>query len=392
MSGERILSEIGAPAAARLEGIDLARFIAFAGMMVVNFGIFIDGADTDPAWLTEAASLFSGRAAATFVFIAGIGTALLTARARRTRTKGDRREARLSLLKRGLFLFIAGVSFRAQWSYDILHFYGVYLTLAALVFMLPARWITALAVLTTLAFVMMYLALPPLTGVDYWESPRFDTPLAALRDVFFTGHHPVAPWFAYFLTGMAVGRIDLHRFANQVRLLIGGIALILIAKAIKFAALDLAFVKLLPVEDWGYALPYIADLFGSSAYPPTPVYVLFGLGVGFITLSLSLMLCASEGRRKLLTPLIQAGQMALTLYLAHVFIGVTAIEWFLPEDRESVVVLFACVGVFAVASVIFASLWRRRYQRGPVEWVMRRLVDDPVKAPRPSPGNTTPPQ
>lgn len=375
MSGERILSEIGAPAAARLEGIDLARFIAFTGMMVVNFHIFIGNADTDPAWVTQAASLFSGRAAATFVFVAGIGTALLTARARRTRSKEDRREARMSLLKRGLFLFIVGVSFRAQWPYDILHFYGVYLALAALVFMLPARWIVGLAVLTTLAFVALYLGLPPLTGVDYWESPRFDTPLAALRDVFFTGHHPVAPWFAYFLTGLAVGRIDLHKRANQIRLLIGGIVLILLAKAIKYAALDLAFVKLLPTEDYGYALPYIADLFGSSAYPPTPIYVMFGLGVGFIVLSLSLMICAAEWRRKALTPVIQAGQMALTLYLAHVFIGVTGIEWFLPEESESAVVLFVIVGTFAVASVIFASLWRRRYKRGPVEWVMRRLVE-----------------
>ena len=375
MSDTPILSEIGAPAKARLEGIDLARFFAFVGMMVVNFHIYINNSDTDPEWVTQAASLFSGRAAATFVFVAGVGVALLTARARRTRTREDRRAARMALLKRGLFLFIVGVSFRAQWSYDILHFYGAYLTLAALVFMLPARWITGLAVLTTLAFVAMYLGLPPMFGVDYWESPSFHNPVFALRDVFFTGHHPVAPWFAYFLVGMAVGRIDLHNRANHFRFLIGGIALILIAKALKFAALDMGFAKLIPAEEWGYTLTYIADLFGSSAYPPTPVYVLFGLGVGFIVLSLSLLICAGERRRKLLTPLIQAGQMALTLYLAHVFIGVTAIEWFLPDDRESAIMLFAIVGSFAVASVIFASVWRRFHKRGPVEWAMRRLVE-----------------
>lgn len=369
------LSEITAPSAARLEGIDFARAIAFLGMMMVNFHIYIHNADTDPAWMTQLANLFSGRAAATFVFIAGVGTALLTARWRRTRDSGDRRAARLSLLKRGLFLFIVGVSFRAQWPYDILHFYGVFLGLAALVFTLHARWLVALAIATTLGFVALYLFLPPTFGIDYWESPSFHEPGAALRDVFFTGHHPAFPWFAYFLTGLAVGQIDLHKSSNHWKLLIGGVVLIALAKAIKFAALDLNYIKLVPVEEWGYALPYIADLFGSSAYPPTPLYVMFGLGVGFIVLSLSLMLCASDARRAFVQPVIYAGQMALTLYLAHVFIGVTGIEWFLPEEMESIFWLYGIVITFFIASVIFATIWRRYHARGPVEWAMRRLVD-----------------
>jgi len=369
------LSEITAPAAARLEGVDFARAIAFLGMMMVNFHIYIHNADTDPAWATQFASLFSGRAAATFVFIAGIGTALLTARWRRTRDVADRKLARLSLLKRGLFLFVVGVSFRAQWPYDILHFYGVYLALAALVFTLNARWLIGLAVATTLGFVALYLALPPLLGIDYWENPSFHAPGAAIRDVFFTGHHPVFPWFAYFLTGMAVGRIDLHKSSNHWKLLIGGVVLIALAKALKFAALDLNLLKIVPVEEYGYALPYIADLFGSSAYPPTPIYVMFGLGVGFIVLSVSLMICASETRRKFVKPVIYAGQMALTLYLGHVFIGVTGIEWFLPREKESVFWLYGIVVAFFIASVIFATIWRRYHTRGPVEWAMRRLVD-----------------
>jgi len=369
------LSEITAPAAARLEGIDFARAIAFLGMMMVNFHIYIHNADTDPAWAVQLASLFSGRAAATFVFIAGVGTALLTARWRRTQDIADRKMARFSLLKRGLFLFVVGVSFRAQWPYDILHFYGVFLALAALVFTLHGRWLVLLALLTTFGFTALYLGMPPLLDVDYWEIPRFNTPLAAVRDVFFTGHHPVFPWFAYFLAGMAVGRIDLHKSANHWRLLIGGVALVLLAKAIKFAALDLNYIKLVPVEEYGYALPYIADLFGSSAYPPTPVYVMFGLGVGFIVLSLSLMLCAAAWRRKLFKPVIYVGQMALTLYLGHVFIGVTGIEWFLPRERESIFWLYGIVIAFFITSLVFATVWRSHHKRGPVEWAMRRLVD-----------------
>lgn len=371
------LSEITAPAAARLEGIDFARAMAFLGMMMVNFHIYIHNASTDPGWATQFASLFSGRAAATFVFIAGVGTALLTARWRRTRSVEDRRAARMSLFKRGLFLFIVGVSFRAQWPYDILHFYGVYLALAGLLFTFSKRWLVIFAIVTPLIFVAEYLAFPPLLGWDYWESPSFHNPLVAFRDVFFTGHHPVFPWFAFFIAGMAVGQLDLHKSANHWRLLIGGVVLIALAKAVKFVMLTLNFIKNFPVEDWGpgYALNYIANLFGTSAYPPTPFYVMFGLGVGMIVLSLSLMLCASDARRNFVKPVIHAGQMALTLYLAHVFIGVTGIEWFLPEEWESIWWLFGIVITFFIASVIFATIWRRYHKRGPVEWAMRRLVD-----------------
>lgn len=368
-------SEITAPAKNRLEGIDFARAIAILGMTVVNFSIHIGNAEGDPAWLVQLESLFSGRAAATFVFLAGVGVALLAARARREPTKENRRKARLNLLKRGLFLFLLGVAFRAQWSYDILHFYGVYLTFAALVFLWPARWITGLAVVTTLAFVGFYFALPPLLALDYWDSPSFATPGLALQDLFFTGHHPVTPWFTFFLVGMAVGRIDLHRSANHWRLLIGGALLIGLAKAIKFAALDLALVKLIPAEEWGYALRYVADMFGTSAYPPTPLYILFGLGTGMIVLSLSLMICAAGWRRTLFAPVIWTGQMALTFYLLHVYIGVTAADWFLPEEAHSVYWLFAWVIGFFVFCLIFATIWRSRFERGPVEWAMRRLVD-----------------
>ncbi len=31
--------------------------------------------------------------------------------------------------------------------------------------------------------------------------------------------------------------------------------------------------------------------------------------------------------------------------------------------------------VFCAAAVVFAHLWRRRFRRGPLEWVMRRITN-----------------
>ncbi len=59
-------------APARIDGLDLARYLALVGMVIVNFSIVM-GADNDTGWAHAFAQSLSGRAAATFVVLAGIG-------------------------------------------------------------------------------------------------------------------------------------------------------------------------------------------------------------------------------------------------------------------------------------------------------------------------------
>ncbi|MEZ5700702.1 MAG: heparan-alpha-glucosaminide N-acetyltransferase domain-containing protein [Burkholderiaceae bacterium] len=68
--------------AARLAGLDLARAWALLGMLVVNFRVAM-GVDKDPdapVWLQGAVEALSGRAAALFVVLAGMGLALATSK------------------------------------------------------------------------------------------------------------------------------------------------------------------------------------------------------------------------------------------------------------------------------------------------------------------------
>ena len=67
----------------RIIGYDLARALAVFGMVVVNFKIVKGAEDNGPAWLVSLVGLLSGRAAATFVVLAGIGISLLTQKPRR---------------------------------------------------------------------------------------------------------------------------------------------------------------------------------------------------------------------------------------------------------------------------------------------------------------------
>jgi uncharacterized membrane protein YeiB len=60
----------------RILGIDVARALAVIGMIIVNFKIVLG--ENGENWLKTFAHLFDGKAAATFVVLAGIGLALLT--------------------------------------------------------------------------------------------------------------------------------------------------------------------------------------------------------------------------------------------------------------------------------------------------------------------------
>src|SRR5215468_7802278 len=69
-----------ADAAGRILGYDVARSLAMLGMIVVHFGLVMAADPTRPAWSAWIMHGLDGRAAATFVVLAGVG---LTLRSRR---------------------------------------------------------------------------------------------------------------------------------------------------------------------------------------------------------------------------------------------------------------------------------------------------------------------
>ena len=87
----------------RIVGLDIARAFAIVGMVIVNFKITMSAETSGPQWLRTFAALFDGRAAATFVILAGIGASLGSRRARENGDQSARRAAQMTLAKRGLF-------------------------------------------------------------------------------------------------------------------------------------------------------------------------------------------------------------------------------------------------------------------------------------------------
>jgi len=72
--------------------------------------------------------------------------------------------------------------------------------------------------------------------------------------------------------------------------------------------------------------------------------------------------------------LVPTGQLALTLYVAHVVLGMGSLEALGRLEHQSVGFGLTSAGAFCAIAVLFSVWWRGRFTRGPLEAVMRRVT------------------
>lgn len=351
----------------RIEGLDLARALALLGMTIVNFQLTMVSEADAQGWLAWLTGSLQGRAAATFVVLAGIGASLGSARARLGGSGQDcrdaRKRARRTLALRALLLLGGGTAFLSIWPADILHFYGVWMLLGAGLLFAPAWALLLLGALAALGNVLFlfqgdYFAHWNLTDLSYGG---LATPAGYLRNLFLDGFHPVLPWLGLYLLGMCLGRLDLGASGMQQRL---GLP----------AALVLVFTGWVEGR-FGIPLEEVEDarlLLLTSPLPPTPAFLL----AGGATATLVIAVCCAVTPclpRWLSSPLVATGRLALTLYVAHVLLGLGTLEAAGLLEGQSLAFSVGCAGAFFVLAVGASSLWLRRFQRGPLEAALRAL-------------------
>ncbi|MBI5211216.1 MAG: DUF418 domain-containing protein [Elusimicrobia bacterium] len=354
----------------RIAGFDLARGLAVFGMVLVNFKFVMGLEGSEAGWLGGLAGLFDGRAAATFVTLAGIGVSLLSRRARETGDPEALRECRKLLLKRSLFLLGAGFLDSRLWIGDILHFYAAYLVLAAVLLRASARTLWAASAFSVTAFVALFLFLDYEKGWD-WEAFAYVgqwLPKGFLRHLFFNGFHPVFPWVAFLLIGMWLGRQDWTSRRRCWLVLAAGLGMTAAAEALS------AGLTAWVLSDQDEDAQWCALLFGTQSMPPTPLYLVSGGGSALAVIALCLLAAERFAGSPWLEPFIAAGRMALSLYAGHVMVGmgvIAALGWM---EGRSLAFAVSLAAVFYAAAVLGAWAWSRRFEHGPLEWLMRRLA------------------
>jgi len=355
----------------RLHGLDLARFIAFVGMVVVNFKVVMGAADSGPGWMVRLAGLLDGRAAATFLVLAGVGISLLAHKAVEAGDPIRLARVRATLLKRALFLFVVGLLYTPIWPADILHFYGVYIAVAAFLVAAPARRLWALAGAFVLAFPVLIFVFDYERGWD-WATLSYQgfwTPDGILRHLLFNGFHPVVPWLAFLLSGMALARMSMKDSAVRRRVFAWGAAVALMAEGTSWL-----LVRQMTGALSGSDSETVSALLGTEPMPPMPLYMLAGAGTAWALVAA----CVELGERcrdaSWLRPLVSTGELALTLYVAHVVIGMGALDAAGRLEDQTLGFSLLCSAVFCLGAVLFSYLWRNRFRRGPLETAMRRVT------------------
>ncbi|MFB2585062.1 heparan-alpha-glucosaminide N-acetyltransferase domain-containing protein [Herbiconiux liukaitaii] len=364
----------------RILGLDLARFVAIAGMMATHTWLWIDSVEGVHVPMSEQ---FQGRASALFAVLAGVGAVLAT---RAPIREGRPGAARLMLLGRGLALVAIALTLTLLDIpiFVILAYYGVLFWVLSLAITWP-RWVlvAVAAVVAVLAPLVTYLL-----GSAFELSEReasnpnwlsLADPLPVLRGLLLTGTYPVFLWIAYGLAGMAIARSLLAARGSAgpdgisvgtgsgsdtgaragvapsvggptgsgvgalralcVRLVgigvavwLGGIALAALAQGplggVRGLASELGVseeqaLALLSEPGDGRPLPGSAwMLVTAAAHTGTTFDLLVTIGSSVTVIGLLVLLGTVLGSlaRRILTPVLGAGSAPLTVYSAHVLL------------------------------------------------------------------------
>ncbi len=355
----------------RIFGYDVARAFAIFGMTLVNYKVVMTAEGSGPDALAFATGLFEGRAAAIFVILAGVGISLAS---RRERISGDSQalfDARKLLWKRAAFLFAVGMLYLPIYPGDILHFYGLYITIGALVLSASGRWLWGLVAAFVIAFCALILCLNYEAEWDFTtlEYEGLWTPLGMIRNLFFNGLHPVIPWTAFLLAGMWLGRRDMSDSAVSKRVFLIAAGVALIAELLSWA-----LVETLTARASADSAEAIRAVFGTEMLPPVPLYMLAAGGTAFAIIALCVRLSQRFAHLKLHRALVATGQLSLTLYVAHVVLGMGILGILGRLENQSLGFAVTSAVVFFALAVAYSDKWRKHFSRGPLEWAMRRAT------------------
>ena len=115
-------------------------------------------------------------------------------------------------------------------------------------------------------------------------------------------------------------------------------------------------------------------LLSTSIIPPMPQYV---VAAGSLAI-LIIILCLEFGERfsesKLCSWLCLTGQMSLTLYIAHVIIGMGILETIGYLENQTIETSLLSSLIFCLIAMVFSSLWLKYLKIGPLESIFRRLT------------------
>lgn len=354
----------------RILGIDMARSIAIFLMVIENYKNAMEAHGDGPGWLVWFFAHMEGRAAPAFVTLMGAGLALLAQKALDADASASKWDSRQRVVKRGIFLVALGVFHYQLWPGDILHFYGFYMALCALLLLRPS-WMSLVAAGGIM--LVAYVINQTFNNETGWENGYiwyngYLTPSGFVRNTFLNGYHPVFPWTAYALVGMWFAQRPIYERQGRRRYLLIFLPITLLSEsAISFPG----FIGFFHHANTGVAL--LDGLLRFLVIHP-PLLIMLARELVAISMILVCLELADQFRSsRVIAALASTGRMSLTHYLAHTFL-VLGPMFLLGVLQQSRLTSFLISCGFFAAAVTFSVLYSKRFALGPLEAVMRRVA------------------
>jgi uncharacterized membrane protein YeiB len=354
----------------RIIGFDLARAFAIFGMFIVNFN-FCFGSFQDKTKLGQFLNLFTGNSTSIFIICAGMGVSLMTNRC--TEYSQEQKDNFKSIiLKRSWFLLALGLLLYNWWPADILHFYGGYLHIAAFILFVPQRYYLIGGISAIVVFHILLFFIPIFTSwnlntfryADFWSIKGF------LRNTFYNGWNSIFPWIAYFLLGMWLGRINWQEPKIRSKIFIIGLVLFTLFEGLRKYSLHKQFDR------------NILDYINYDYFPPYLPFMIITASFALMVITICIWLGDKFSQSALVKYLSNTGKMTLTNYVQHLTIGMLILQaisgikytGFLQTEMPiSPLFVLTYSIIYFIISVIFSTLWTKKFKQGPLEILMRKI-------------------
>lgn len=353
----------------RIAGLDFARFLAFLGMVLVNFKMVMVPANADLGTASLLFDLLEGRAAALFVILAGVGLGLSVKIAQLNNVNGVGNFT-LITFKRGVFLFVIGMLNAVIFSADILHYYGIYFIFAAFLAPLSSR------LLKIIIFILLIVASAMLLTLDFdagwnwqdYEYTGFSTLGGGVRNLFYNGWHPVIPWLGFLLFGILLSRINLTSKTTQIKMIIGGIGLTLVGYFVSTGVIISLF------ESQDAELQSLIPMFSLGPVPATVLYMITASATATAFIAASIIATKKLANISLIKAINIAGRQTLTLYIAHIYLGMGIMDMLGMLGKTSVSTSIISSILFVFIMAIFCNIWANKFKLGALETMMRKIT------------------
>jgi len=266
------------------------------------------------------------------------------------------------ILKRAAVLFCLGMLNQLIFPADIIHYYALYFIVGvAFLNQSSGRLIIGSIGITLIGMVLMLVFdfdrgwnWETLEYTDFWSLTGF------LRNSFFNGFHPIFPWASFLVIGLWIGRLQLSRNSVQMSFIVSGLIITVFTYVLE--------TILIANSEW-------AEMFTFAPIPPNPLYVLTATRSALFVLGCALWIAPKIESFELTQSILKAGRMSLTLYFAHILLGMGFMEsmgW--VKGYLSPTELIGYSTAFCIGCVAFAVIWMRKQTRGPFEWVLFKLA------------------